>query len=57
MVLTANEVAQLINRSMPTARRLLIQGKIKGEKVGRDWVVKREDVNVYLLSKGVKNVT
>lgn len=31
-------------------RKLIYRGAIKGRKIGRDWIVEPESVNVYMAS-------
>ena len=52
-MLTAGEVARVAGVSVVWVRRLLSAGKeIKGEKVGRDWVVSRREALRWLEERG-----
>lgn len=46
--ITANEAAQYLGYEVQHVRRLLRQGKLDGEKVGRDWIVRRESIARYV---------
>lgn len=48
---TTHEAAEKLGYRVQHVRRLLHGGKLKGQKVGRDWVVVRESVDRYLASK------
>ena len=51
-MLTAAEVAEAADVSVVWVRRLLAEGKeIKGEKVGRDWVITRRAALEWLTKR------
>ena len=41
------EVADVLNVTVGRVRQLAVAGRLKGEKVGRDWVFKSADVAEY----------
>jgi excisionase family DNA binding protein len=41
--LTSSEVAKLLGFTEGHVRRLIIQGKLKAEKVGGSWLIKPKD--------------
>jgi excisionase family DNA binding protein len=43
-VLTAREAARRLGCSVQYVRRLLRSGRLRGSKVGRDWVVEEDEV-------------
>lgn len=45
------EAAKLLGYTYQHTRLLLRQGKLRGNKIGRDWVVLREDVAEYNVRK------
>jgi len=47
-LLTVKEVAEYLNISELTVKRHLYSGKLKGYKAGRQWRIKREDLEEYL---------
>jgi excisionase family DNA binding protein len=47
-LLNTEEIAEYLRISTVFARRLLRQGKLKGKKVGKDWRVKKSDLQEYL---------
>jgi excisionase family DNA binding protein len=40
----SEEVAEIFAASSPTVRRWIAQGKIKGRKIGRNWLVHKDEV-------------
>lgn len=42
--LTTNEAAKLLGFNISHVRRLIKQGHIKAEKVGKDWIIVPNDV-------------
>jgi hypothetical protein len=42
-----HQVAGIIGKSEQWVRRLATWGAIKAERVGRTWVFKREDIDIY----------
>jgi excisionase family DNA binding protein len=49
--ITVREAANLLGYTYQHTRLLLRQGKLRGTKIGRDWVVLREDVAEYNVRK------
>jgi excisionase family DNA binding protein len=47
-IMNAEEAAKLLRISDRTARALCREGRLPGEKVGREWRIKRRDVMAYL---------
>lgn len=47
-IMNAEEAAKLLRISDRTARALCREGRLPGEKVGREWRIKRHDVMAYL---------
>lgn len=47
-ILTIKQVANFLQVSTKTIRRLIKCDKIKASKVGRAWRIKQEDVEAYL---------
>ena len=45
--MTTSQVAEALNVSDARVRRLLLDGALKGEKIGRDWIVRRKDLDAY----------
>jgi excisionase family DNA binding protein len=43
--LTSKEVADTVGFSHEHVRKLLQQGKIKGEKLGRNWIVEKKQLS------------
>ncbi|KYC77740.1 hypothetical protein B4092_4715 [Bacillus licheniformis] len=46
--MTVKEVAEILNVSEKTARKMLNNGDLKGIKVGREWRITQESFNEYL---------
>lgn len=42
--MTVKEAASALDVPIPTIQRRLQKGHMQGEKVGRDWVIKNEEV-------------
>jgi len=49
---TVNEYSKITNKDPGNIRRLLINGKIKGEKVGKQWLIPKD--TVYPADKRLK---
>lgn len=47
-VLKITEVSEMIGTTIPYTRELLRRGELKGKKVGKEWIIKREEVDKYL---------
>lgn len=45
------EVADVIGVSPQWIRKLLLDGKLRGEKVGKNWVIREGIVNTFLKSR------
>jgi excisionase family DNA binding protein len=45
--ITVGEAAAVLGYSVQHTRLILRQGKLRGTKIGRDWVVPREEVIEY----------
>lgn len=48
---TVYQAAQLLGHSMQYTRLLIRQGKLIGNKIGRDWVISRTSVAEYNAHK------
>lgn len=46
-ILSLGEVADVLKVSIPTLKRHLYAGKLKGRKVGRQWRIEKEEVRRY----------
>lgn len=46
-LLTTDDVAAMLGIGTQRVRRLASQGRLKGERVGRDWVFKEVDVKKF----------
>lgn len=49
---TTAEIAALVGISTTRVRQLLADGKLRGQKLGRDWVIHRSDLQAYLDKRG-----
>lgn len=47
-IMSTAQVAAELKVSDARVRRLLLDGALRGEKVGRDWIVRRKNVEEYL---------
>ena len=45
---TTVTIAALVGISTTRVRQLLTDGKLRGQKVGRDWVIHRSDLQAWL---------
>lgn len=50
--MTTKQAAELLGIAPASVSRLIRQGKLKGERFGRDWHVYRESVESYLEQFG-----
>jgi excisionase family DNA binding protein len=50
-VLTADEAAEYLRVSRKTLYRLVSAGKVPGQKVGRSWRFRREDLVAFLKAR------
>jgi len=54
---TTKEAASILNFSPDHMRRLILQNKIKAEKVGNNWLIKKSDLDKFkrtrLPKKGI----
>jgi excisionase family DNA binding protein len=50
--LTTKEAGERVGMHHANVRRLLESGKVKGTKVGRDWVVDAESLDQYAATQG-----
>ena len=48
---TAKEAAEYLRIAEITLKRHLYSGKLKGYKAGRQWRIRKEDIEEYLKSK------
>ena len=46
--LTTKKAAALADTSAPYIRQLILAGKVKAEKFGRDWIVSRASLEQWL---------
>ncbi len=51
-VMTVRGVAEALQVSEETVRRMLRDGRMKGAKIGRDYRVTRTDLDTFLRSTG-----
>jgi excisionase family DNA binding protein len=51
-VLTINEAAQALGYSRQHTRLLARQGRLRGTKAGRDWMIPRAAVKEYIEQRG-----
>ena len=47
-MLSLEEVAYRLNVSVQTVRRLILNGELRGVKVGKQWRVRPEDLEDYI---------
>ena len=47
-MLSVDEFARKANITVTYARQLLREGKVRGVKIGKEWRISREEVDVYL---------
>ena len=45
--LTSSEAAALLSVDVSYIRYLILRGKIKAEKIGRDWAIKKKDLKCF----------
>jgi excisionase family DNA binding protein len=50
--LTVKEAAALLGWHESSVRRALRKGRLRGEKFGRDWRIRRADVDAYRAGRG-----
>lgn len=43
--LTSSEAAKSLGFSHDYVRKLILQGKIKAEKLGRNWIINKKNIN------------
>lgn len=55
-VISLIEAAQKLEISWERAWRLVLQGKLRGEKRGGRWVVARGSVMVFLARRNIKKI-
>lgn len=48
------EAARIMGFSMQHTRLLIRQGKLKGTKIGRDWIVARESLESFLAQRNTQ---
>ncbi len=46
-LLTISEAAQRLGLSAAMVRRYCAEGKLQGQKVGRDWTIRQQDVEIF----------
>ena len=51
-IMTTKQAAELLGIAPASVSRLIRQDKLKGERFGRDWLVYRESVEIYLEKFG-----
>lgn len=54
-IITTKEAAEILEITQEAVARLLRVGKIKGQKLGRDWVVFKSSVEEYLSTTTQKS--
>jgi excisionase family DNA binding protein len=47
--LTSAEAAEVLRYTIQHVRRLIVQGRLEGFKIGRDWVVLRSSVDTMAV--------
>ena len=50
-ILTAYEAADVLGYEVQHVRRLLREGKIEGQKIGRDWLIYRTAIMRYVANR------
>ena len=48
VVYTVKDLSKLLNTTPQTVRRYISEGRIKGKKIGRQWLVDEDAVKEYL---------
>ena len=48
VVYTVKDLSKLLNTTPQTVRKYISEGKIKGKKIGRQWLVDEEAVKEFL---------
>ena len=51
---TTVELAEVAKVSSAYIRKILISGKLKGVKRGRDWFIEDEDAREWLAARGIE---
>lgn len=51
-ILTTNEAAQILGVSQKMVQSLIKRGRLPAEKIGRDWMIRREDAESHERGKG-----
>jgi hypothetical protein len=54
MAWTTKMLAERASVSTGFIRQELIAGKIKGEKIGRDWIISDEEAKRWLRERGIE---
>lgn len=54
-ILTANDVADILQLDVKTVRNLLAQGKLPGTKLAKEWRVPKPALEEYLNEAAKKN--
>jgi len=49
-IYTVPHLAHLLKASVPTVRRLIAEGHLKGRKVGKKWLVSEDALKVFLMN-------
>lgn len=49
--LTTRQVAEIVGVTVPYIRQLLIAGRLKGDKWGRDWRIERRELDRWLSTR------
>jgi len=52
ILLTTTEAAAALGLSIKTVQSLIKRGRLPAEKKGRDWMIKRKDVEAHERGKG-----
>lgn len=47
-------LADLAGLTQERIRQLIVAGEIRGQKVGRDWIVERDEAERWLRQRGVE---
>ena len=50
-MLSPDEVAEFLDISLSTVKRMLYDGKLKGQKFGRQWRISRDDLKAFYEGK------
>lgn len=49
--LTTRDAAELLGFTVQHVRRLIREGRLRGERLSRDWLIERESLERYMASR------